>query len=211
MEEHDDHLEPELEPKICFYSNNIVLCREWKGPIWRDRDGKGREWILIGALVMEPLDRIQCSTRQECATGMRCFRSAFRSGHHSKLGIKTSTNVRMVLLCDRWQDGRCTFGDRCNYAHGEAELRPLPPEGYEILERLEQRRGRKDVSWHDLFAIWTSTAWQYTSSTSMSGVQVDKCALSNRAMMGRRGQGRGALDTMGRPEDQMHSAGTVCP
>ncbi|BDA44874.1 probable mRNA decay activator protein ZFP36L1 at N-terminal half [Coccomyxa sp. Obi] len=47
-------------------------------------------------------------------------------------------------MCHKWQEGRCTFGDRCNYAHGEAELRPLPPEGYEILERLDQRRSRKD-------------------------------------------------------------------
>ena len=45
----------------------------------------------------------------------------------------------------RWQDGRCTFGDRCNYAHGEAEMRALPPEGYEILEKREQRRLRQEV------------------------------------------------------------------
>ncbi len=51
----------------------------------------------------------------------------------------------LTPLC-RWQEGRCTFGDRCNYAHGEAELRPLPPEGYEILERLEHRRMHQDVS-----------------------------------------------------------------
>ena len=52
---------------------------------------------------------------------------------------------RSLPLC-RWQEGRCTFGERCNYAHGEAELRPLPPEGYEILERMEHRRMRQDVS-----------------------------------------------------------------
>ena len=39
----------------------------------------------------------------------------------------------------------CTFGDRCNYAHGEGELRALPPEGYEILEKREQRRMRQEV------------------------------------------------------------------
>ena len=53
---------------------------------------------------------------------------------------------RTWSLCCRWQEGRCTFGERCNYAHGEADLRPLPPEGYEILERLENRRMRQDVS-----------------------------------------------------------------
>ena len=53
---------------------------------------------------------------------------------------------RTPSLCCRWQEGRCTFGERCNYAHGEADLRPLPAEGYEILERLETRRMRQDVS-----------------------------------------------------------------
>lgn len=45
----------------------------------------------------------------------------------------------------RWQDGMCTFGDRCNYAHGEGELRALAPEGYDILEKREQRRARQEV------------------------------------------------------------------
>ena len=58
---------------------------------------------------------------------------------------------RTQSLCCRWQEGRCTFGERCNYAHGEADLRPLPAEGYEILERLETRRMRQDVSHMLLF------------------------------------------------------------
>lgn len=27
----------------------------------------------------------------------------------------------------RWQNGECRFGDRCNFAHGDDELRNLPP------------------------------------------------------------------------------------
>ena len=27
----------------------------------------------------------------------------------------------------RWQNGECRFGDRCNFAHGDDELRQLPP------------------------------------------------------------------------------------
>ena len=29
----------------------------------------------------------------------------------------------------RWQNGECRFGDRCNFAHGDDELRQLPPRG----------------------------------------------------------------------------------
>eukprot|EP00955_Chlamydomonas_euryale_P067573 359869-Chlamydomonas_euryale.AAC.39 len=29
----------------------------------------------------------------------------------------------------RWLSGECRFGDRCNFAHGEHELRALPPRG----------------------------------------------------------------------------------
>jgi hypothetical protein len=29
----------------------------------------------------------------------------------------------------RWLDGDCRFGDRCNFAHGDAELRAMPEGG----------------------------------------------------------------------------------
>lgn len=29
----------------------------------------------------------------------------------------------------RWEAGHCRFGDRCNFAHGDEELRALPPRG----------------------------------------------------------------------------------
>ncbi len=31
------------------------------------------------------------------------------------------------LAACRWMQGECRFGDRCNFAHGEHELRQLPP------------------------------------------------------------------------------------
>jgi hypothetical protein len=30
-------------------------------------------------------------------------------------------------VCQRWEAGHCRFGDRCNFAHGDDELRQLPP------------------------------------------------------------------------------------
>ena len=44
-----------------------------------------------------------------------------------------------VLGHRRFQEGTCTFGDKCNYAHGEAELRSLAPEGHEILAKRAER------------------------------------------------------------------------
>ena len=35
------------------------------------------------------------------------------------------------------------FGDRCNYAHGEAELRPLNQEGQDILAKRAERELRE--------------------------------------------------------------------
>jgi hypothetical protein len=32
-------------------------------------------------------------------------------------------------LCLRWMNGECRFGDRCNFAHGENELRKMPSDG----------------------------------------------------------------------------------
>jgi hypothetical protein len=33
----------------------------------------------------------------------------------------------LLRITDRWQNGECRFGDRCNFAHGDDELRQLPP------------------------------------------------------------------------------------
>lgn len=37
----------------------------------------------------------------------------------------------------------CSFGDRCNYAHGEQELRPLNQEGQDILAKRAERDARE--------------------------------------------------------------------
>eukprot|EP00891_Asterochloris_glomerata_P008101 jgi/Astpho2/8101/fgenesh1_pg.00120_%23_62_t len=31
-------------------------------------------------------------------------------------------------MCQKWQEGSCTFGDRCHFAHGQQEIRKLPPD-----------------------------------------------------------------------------------
>ncbi|KAK9831995.1 hypothetical protein WJX81_007005 [Elliptochloris bilobata] len=44
-----------------------------------------------------------------------------------------------TLLCPKWKEGRCTFGDKCTYAHGDKELRALPPEGFKLMEQRERQ------------------------------------------------------------------------
>ncbi|GAX86155.1 hypothetical protein CEUSTIGMA_g13568.t1 [Chlamydomonas eustigma] len=44
-------------------------------------------------------------------------RGAGRSGFRG-----TAENAK-TKLCNRWMQGDCRFGDRCNFAHGEVELR----------------------------------------------------------------------------------------
>jgi hypothetical protein len=55
------------------------------------------------------------------------------SFHASTEQASVSRSIRnsrpaIGLLC-RWLNGDCRFGDRCNFAHGEAELRALPGRG----------------------------------------------------------------------------------
>ena len=45
----------------------------------------------------------------------------------------------------RYREGRCNYGDRCSYAHGEADLRKLPPEGEQIRARMAQDTGKADL------------------------------------------------------------------
>jgi len=54
-----------------------------------------------------------------------------RGGRGSNVFFKTR-------LCNKWRSGRCAFGDKCTYAHGQHELRYIPPELLNQLER-EQR------------------------------------------------------------------------
>ena len=41
-------------------------------------------------------------------------------------------------------NGHCRFGDRCNFAHGEEELRRLPARGGGNGFQAEQHRGASD-------------------------------------------------------------------
>jgi len=45
-------------------------------------------------------------------------------------GFRGTTENAKTKLCMRWMSPEgCRFGDRCNFAHGEHELRKLPPRG----------------------------------------------------------------------------------
>eukprot|EP00798_Chlamydomonas_sp_ICE-L_P020703 gene20703-27507_t len=46
-------------------------------------------------------------------------------------GFKGTSENAKTKLCTRWMEGDCRFGDRCNFAHGEQEMRKLPGGGEE--------------------------------------------------------------------------------
>ncbi|GBF88122.1 hypothetical protein Rsub_00834 [Raphidocelis subcapitata] len=47
----------------------------------------------------------------------------------ARRGFRGTAENAKTKLCQRWANGDCRFGDRCNFAHGEQELRSLPPRG----------------------------------------------------------------------------------
>lgn len=42
-------------------------------------------------------------------------------------GFRGTAENAKTKVCLRWKAGHCRFGDQCNFAHGDQELRRLPP------------------------------------------------------------------------------------
>lgn len=47
-------------------------------------------------------------------------------GRGQRRGFRGTAENAKTKLCTRWLQGDCRFGDRCNFAHGDHELRKLP-------------------------------------------------------------------------------------
>ncbi|KAL4422138.1 hypothetical protein ABPG77_006827 [Micractinium sp. CCAP 211/92] len=60
---------------------------------------------------------------------------AARGGRSSNVFFKTR-------ICNKWRAGACPYGDKCTYAHGEHELRYVPPE---IVAQLEAQQKMQDA------------------------------------------------------------------
>ncbi|KAL4854994.1 Zinc finger CCCH domain-containing protein 39 [Chlorella vulgaris] len=59
---------------------------------------------------------------------------AARGGRSSNVFFKTR-------ICNKWRSGACPYGDKCTYAHGEHELRYVPPE---VVAQLEAQQKMQD-------------------------------------------------------------------
>lgn len=61
-------------------------------------------------------------------------------------GGRGSTNVfYKTRMCNKWRGGSCPFGDRCTYAHGQHELRRVPPEVLAQFEREQARQQQQNA------------------------------------------------------------------
>ncbi|KAI7837705.1 hypothetical protein COHA_008498 [Chlorella ohadii] len=56
-------------------------------------------------------------------------RGAAGSADKPRVGFRGTAENAKTRICQRWEAGHCRFGDRCNFAHGDEELRSLPPRG----------------------------------------------------------------------------------
>ncbi|KAL4458445.1 hypothetical protein ABPG75_013310 [Micractinium tetrahymenae] len=64
---------------------------------------------------------------------------AARGGRSSNVFFKTR-------ICNKWRAGACPYGDKCTYAHGEHELRYVPPEivaQLEAQQKLQEATGQR--------------------------------------------------------------------
>lgn len=52
-----------------------------------------------------------------------------RGGRGGRTGFRGTAENAKTKLCTRWMQGDCRFGDRCNFAHGDHELRNHPEGG----------------------------------------------------------------------------------
>lgn len=56
-------------------------------------------------------------------------------------GGRGSANVfYKTRMCNKWRGGSCPFGERCTYAHGQHELRRVPPEVLAQFEREQMKQ-----------------------------------------------------------------------
>ena len=61
---------------------------------------------------------------------MAWYSFPYQVGMNSKTDLADYVFEGLQCCTDRWKSGHCRFGDSCNFAHGEEEIRQLPPRGF---------------------------------------------------------------------------------
>ena len=68
---------------------------------------------------------------------------------HQQRGGRGSVNVfYKTRMCNKWRSGSCPFGDKCTYAHGQHELRRVPPEVLAQVERDQAMQQQQESVLH---------------------------------------------------------------
>lgn len=83
------------------------------------------------------------STRPGFASSVyfSCLTPLLTPDFFAKRGPGVLLPHRLTPCLCRWKEGYCHFGDRCNFAHGEHELRYVPPE---VVSQFEQHKRIQD-------------------------------------------------------------------
>jgi hypothetical protein len=90
---------------------------------------------MVLPVVVVTSGAAQSTQKPSCANGARVFLFVCVAAKRATCSVQ-----RALLHCSQnhplhkttikpnsWATGDCRFGDRCNFAHGEHELRALPP------------------------------------------------------------------------------------
>lgn len=137
----------------------------------------GMPVMMAGPMVMAPsIGMYPSSSPVGVASAGPSTSAPMLSLDQTKDIIRAAGNIYFkTRICNKWKIGQCQYGERCTYAHGEQELRFLPPELISQMEqkKLSQPPGFEGQQFKD--GLWLSLPRNFKTRLCMNYTQTGTC------------------------------------